>query len=153
LYKVYPFKFNAHWLNDHDFVDLVYKIWKDPFSFPKVENKTRIVWKLKVLKKQTKIWYKENLARNKAKLVSLESDIKDSIIILVGDPTNQEAELSLRQMELERNNILRRDEEQWRLRSRAIWMASGDNNTSIFTNFLATIESETCMGDHRWKWS
>jgi hypothetical protein len=35
-------------------------------------------------------------------------------------------------MELERNNILKGIEEQWRLRNRAIWMASGDSNTKFF---------------------
>jgi hypothetical protein len=29
-YKIYPYKFNAQWLNDKDFVDLVFKVWKDP---------------------------------------------------------------------------------------------------------------------------
>jgi hypothetical protein len=92
-------------------VDLVFKIWKDPVFLSEGGKQKRIVWKLKVLKKQTKIQYKENLARNKEKMVSLESDIKESIKTLVGDPTNQETKLSLRQLELERNGILRRDEE------------------------------------------
>jgi len=75
FYKAYPFKLNAHWLNDQDFMDLVYKIWKDPVFLSEGGKKNRIVWKLQELKKQKKIRYKENLARNKAKLVSHSNKI------------------------------------------------------------------------------
>jgi hypothetical protein len=57
--------------------------------------------------------YKEKLAKNKAKLTILKSDIKDSIFLLASDPTNHETELSLQQMEIERNNILKVVGDQW----------------------------------------
>jgi hypothetical protein len=40
-------------------------------------------------------------------------------------------------MELERNKILLGFEEQWRLRRRAIWIQSGDNNTKFFHNYAS----------------
>jgi hypothetical protein len=58
-YKAYPFKLNAQWLKDQDFVDLVHKVWKDPVFLSECDKQHMIVWKLKVLKSQTKIWYKE----------------------------------------------------------------------------------------------
>ena len=67
--------------------------------------------------------------------MTLESDIKDSISLLAIDSTNYETELSLWQIEIERNNILKGVEERWRLRNRAIWMASGDSNTKYFHHF------------------
>jgi len=38
-YKIYPFKFNAQWLNDKEFADIVLRFGKTLFIFPKGENK------------------------------------------------------------------------------------------------------------------
>jgi hypothetical protein len=69
------------------------------------------------------------------KLKDLEEGIKLSISILNADTTNLEEWRILHQKELDRNVILRGIEESWRLRSRAIWLASGENNTKNFHNF------------------
>jgi hypothetical protein len=67
----------------------------------------------------------------------LETDIKEATFELATDPLNLEKEQLLRELEGERNIILKEGEEHWRLRSRAIWLASGDNN-SIFFHKYAT---------------
>ena len=54
-------------------------------------------------------------------------------------------------MELERNNILKGAEEQWRLRNRAIWMASGDNNTKYFHNFSSHRRTKTRLESYMLK--
>jgi hypothetical protein len=136
-YKIYPFKFNAQWLNDKEFVDIVIKVWNDPVFLTEGGKQNRIIWKLQELKKQTKIWHKENLIINKEKLLLLESDIKDTIKILGGDPSDHTTALSLQHLEMERNGILRGEEEQWRLRSGALWMSNGDNNTKYFHKFAS----------------
>jgi len=87
------------------------------------------------------------VTRNKAKLNALEVDIKYLIKYLTGDPSNQGAKLSLWQLELERNGILRREKEQWRLRCRALWLANGDNNTKYFHNFA----SQNKVRKHIWE--
>jgi hypothetical protein len=70
-------------------------------------------------------------------MIAIEAEIKESIKNLVGDPTNQGAESTLRKLEMERNDILRQEEEQWRLRSKALWLAIGDSNTKYFHNLAS----------------
>ena len=111
-YKIYPYKFNAQWIIE-EFVDIVIKAWNDPIFLTEGGRKIRIIRKLQELKKQTKNWHKENPIRKKDKLVSLESDIKETIKILGGDPSDQAVVIALRYLELERNGILKAEEEQW----------------------------------------
>jgi hypothetical protein len=60
FYKSFPFKFNADWLNEKDYVDLIHKTWKDPMFLREENKQLRLLWKLQVVKKLTKCWYKEN---------------------------------------------------------------------------------------------
>jgi hypothetical protein len=53
-YKIYPFKFNPQWLNEKGFVEIVFKVWKDPSFLSEGSTQRRIVTKLQVLKKLTK---------------------------------------------------------------------------------------------------
>jgi hypothetical protein len=53
---------------------------------------------------------------------------------MVEDSTNREAKLHLQLLESKRNKLLCDVEETWRLRNRAIWIKSGDNNTDFFHN-------------------
>ena len=65
-------------------------------------------------------------------MISLESNIRYLIGQLTGDPCNQVEVSFLRQSELDRNTILLSEEELWHIRSRALWLSSGDNNTKYF---------------------
>jgi hypothetical protein len=75
-YKPFPFKFNSDWLREKEFVDLVHKTWLDPMFRIEDNSQKRLLWKLQVLKNQTKSWIKEFRERKLAKITSLESDIK-----------------------------------------------------------------------------
>jgi hypothetical protein len=141
------FKLNAHWLHDDDYVALVHKIWKYPHFLTKGDRKRRLVWRLKVLKTHTKLWYKAVCAKNKAQLETLESDIKETIVSLVVDSTNMVAEKLLQPLERERNNVLRGVEEQGRLPSRVILIKSEDNNTKYFYK----VASHSRIQKHVWE--
>jgi hypothetical protein len=67
VYKSFPFKFNASWLNEKDYVDLILKTWKDPMFFREENYQLRLLWKLQVAKKLTKSWVKENRKKKKFK--------------------------------------------------------------------------------------
>jgi hypothetical protein len=53
------------------------------------------------------------------------------------DPNSLELFSSLKQSEIERNSILKCEEEMWRLCSRALWLSSGDKNTRYFHKVAA----------------
>lgn len=48
----------------------------------------------------------------------LSSDTKDKLILL----------------EMEKAKLLRKQEEEWRLKSKVIWLQAGDDNTKFFNN-------------------
>ena len=56
VYKAIPFKFNPVWKNDKEFYTLVHNLWNDPLYLWEPDKHKRLVWKLKDLKKSTKIW-------------------------------------------------------------------------------------------------
>jgi hypothetical protein len=114
--------------------------------FLKGTFKDGLIWKLQVLKRLTKSWYTEKVKLNKAKMIELEVDIKEIINLLAGDPTNQGAESSLRHLEMERNNILRQEEDQWRLGAEHCgWLVETTTlNFSIISPI--TTESENIFG-------
>ena len=56
VYKAIPFKFNPVWQNDKEFYTLVHNLWNDPLYLRETGKHNRLVWKLKDLKKSTKIW-------------------------------------------------------------------------------------------------
>jgi hypothetical protein len=146
-YKIYPFKFNPQWISEVGFGELVFKVWNDPMFLAENGKQCRILWKLKELKRRTKIWLKALVKEKKEKLVALESEIKDKNKLLESDISNNALVVSLRLLEGERNEILKSEEYQWRLRSRALWLSGGDKNSKFFHSYA----SAKRVQKHIWK--
>jgi hypothetical protein len=136
VYKSYPFKLNLIWLMESDYKTLVYKVWKDPKYFSETGYQRRLVWKLKDIKQQTKLWSKEREYILVKRLTHLELQIKETFLTFMEDNTQVENELLFGNLERERNKILSYNEEKWRQWSIAIWISNGDHNTKFFHQFV-----------------
>jgi hypothetical protein len=85
--------------------------------------------------------------KNKAKLLMIEVEIKTYYDILSHDYNEDGIKEVLRCLEIERNYLLRSEEEHWRLQSRALWLAGGDRNTKYFHK----VASHNRIKKHIWK--
>jgi hypothetical protein len=74
---------------------LVHLVWNDPRFLLEGDKQLRLVWKLKELKTQTKIWNKEVKAREKALMVNLETKIKQYLTKIVDNHLSLEEEKHL----------------------------------------------------------
>eukprot|EP00253_Pinus_taeda_P019452 PITA_19452 len=108
-----PFKFNTSWLLDASYINLFHSTWiNDNLSEDESRGKA----------------FMENLTRMKAEIALLEDSGG------IGYRTD-ESWARLKDLELERKRILQNREESWRLKSRAIWLQAGDDNTKFFQNY------------------
>jgi hypothetical protein len=93
-------------LIDEDYKYLVHQVWKDPKFTTETGSQRRLVWKLKELKIQTKLWVKHRDGIIQQRMEFLESKIRDTFLSFVDDYSQSDKELLLGNLELERNKLL-----------------------------------------------
>ena len=120
------------WLKDESFRQLILSNWVSfspdhrlSVAFQFVENFSR-------LKRLIKHWAVEKRRRDDNELSQIELAIVDMMDMEGGGLLNQESKDTLVGLQGHRNTLLLEKEETWRLKSRALWLACGDENTNFF---------------------
>jgi hypothetical protein len=88
---------------------------------------------LRKVKQATISWAHEKKLKEDQELLNIEKMLMDWQVDPGRGFSSREAREELVQVELRRRSILAEKEALWRLKSRAIWLACGDENTKFST--------------------
>ena len=90
---------------------------------------------MKNIKKTTILWAKEKALKDMESINIINEPLGSLYNDGDGGFMDEEAQNKIKDLETRRNKILSDREELWQLRSRAIWLATGDENTKLFHNY------------------
>lgn len=86
---------------------------------------------LKKVKRATMDWAKEKATKEKEELLKVEEEISRLLNSKINEVFSNEELLTLKSLEESKCALLEK-EDMWRLKSRALWLAKGDNKTKFF---------------------
>eukprot|EP00253_Pinus_taeda_P033651 PITA_33651 len=130
-----PFKFNASWLQDPSFIQLVHEYWQNNPIREEEELSAGFVRKLTELKQITKNWAHQKRIQDNHTLNEAERIITEYKNSTSGTYNTPECKEQYNLLLTKRSQILKEREESMRLRSRAILLTEGDNNTKFYHKF------------------
>jgi len=127
-----PFKFNSSWLKEEGFQSLVKEMW-NPHPQNSLEHAgVHFYQNLKRLKEATISWAHAKQVNDDLILKNCELAIEKLLHYSGMRFLDEQSKDELITLEKKRNIIFCEREELWRLKSRAIWLQCGDENTKKF---------------------
>ena len=96
-----------------------------------------LVLKLKILKKEVISWTKIQKKKDKENFYNIDKQVKGIIENNNDFILNEEERMAIRDLENRRYSLLKKEKMELRLKSRAFWVALGDNNTRFFHNYAS----------------
>eukprot|EP00253_Pinus_taeda_P009579 PITA_09579 len=130
-----PFKFNSSWLQDPSFNNIFKSTWIRPDRNANESKSFLFMENMKRLKIATISWAKERQKKQNEDLIKIREELKVLESMEADGYSTQASKDQILSLEKSQNQILLAKEEDWRLKSRAIWLKSGDENTSFFHNY------------------
>jgi hypothetical protein len=128
--------------------DLIVKmVWTDPTHSLPGDAQGNLVRKLKSLRANTINWLKWKKVHDTATMNRLELQISFLHRLKARTTQKKEIEANLHTLEVNRLHILQAEENRWRLKSRALWLTSGDNNTRFFHRFASHRRNKKLIWD------
>ena len=127
-----PLKFNKLWLQEESFRKLFLSYWNPIRGENDRSAAIQFADNIKRLKVHIKEWTVAKRNRDEVELKKVEADLLQIYEGEGGGFLTQESKEALSRLEGRRNTLLLEKEEAWRLKSRAIWLECGDENTKFF---------------------
>eukprot|EP00253_Pinus_taeda_P030057 PITA_30057 len=140
-----PFKFNSSWLQDDSFNNLFKQTWKHPEANAHEDKGFLFMENLKRLRKATISWVKARKEAQNEDFNKISEELKKLESIEEDGYVSQASKDRIIHLEKLKNQILLAKEEEWRLKSRAIWLKAGDENTRFFHNYAKGRKSENTI--------